>query len=66
MVGSDCFFVLCENEFTHFELNKFTFLLTRTQGHILTLHSLANESYDYERKNKVKNRRVLTDDASDS
>ena len=41
MVGSDCFFVLCENEFTHFELNKSTFLLTRTQGHRLTLPQIS-------------------------
>ena len=26
----------------------FIFLLTRPQGYALTLHSLANESYDYE------------------
>ena len=26
----------------------FIFLLTRPQGHVLTLHSLANQSYDYE------------------
>ena len=26
----------------------FIFLLTRPQGQVLTLHSLANQSYDYE------------------
>ena len=31
-----------------FSLKYFIFLLTRPYGHTLTLHSLANKSYDYE------------------
>ena len=34
--------------FLFFLLKFFFFLLTRPGGHILTLHSLANKSYDYE------------------
>ena len=34
--------------FMFFSLKYFIFLLTRPYGHTLTLHSLANKSYDYE------------------
>ena len=42
--------------------------MTSPQEHKLTLSSVSKSDKklrDYERKNKVKNRRVLTDDASD-
>ena len=38
--------------------------LTRSLGHTLSLQSLSKTSIDDERKNKVKNRGVLKDDAS--
>ena len=38
--------------------------LILTSRHVLSLQSLSKTSIDYERKNKVKNRRVLKDDAS--